>query len=613
MSRTLCAALFAASALAAFVLISCAKVPEMTDDEIDALSKSAGLSLLSSTVSKPWKAQGYVPGKIGGVWRDAITGDPKTFNHLLAEADAANQSIIANTTDYMFDYDPTLKEWQARGVFYEIEEDKEKGSLILHCEVREGMVWSWNGREETVPVTSDDIVWWYNEVAGDKEFQSSGYPQQFVTMDDGSQRRIEAVKIDDRRFDFVFPRMNAEALLSVNMQFYPSFIYKKAKYEKGAEGVKELFSVASDPRDIPSCGRWHIVEYTPSQRIVFKRNERYWDKDSNGVSEPYPEEMVLQIVGDMNTDHLLFKQGKTETFSPPPESVADVVAEQGNDYTVFNAEGSLNAMLWTFNQNPKNEGENFQRWFRRKEFRQAMSCLLNRERIISQVYRGLGQPKYSFFPEPNKFYDEGITLQYRYDSEKAMALLGRIGMERGSDGIMRDSDGNKVEFDLTVPGANTSANDIAQIIADECKKVGVTVNTRQIDFQKMVESLMRSFDWQSLIISLGASIFPSQGSNVWPSSGNLHLWNPLQKEPATDWEARVDALYNDGCCETDYGKAKVIWDEYQRILLEQCPVIYLIRPRSFFAIRNKWDLSNVYYDNLNGAKTEYVFLSDGSD
>ena len=97
---------------------------------------------------------------------------------------------------------------------------------------------------------------------------------------------------------------------------------------------------------------------------------------------------------------------------------------------------------------------------------------------------------------------------------------------------------------------------------------------------------------------------------MWPSAGNLHLWYPLQKEPATDWEARIDYLYNEASYTIDHDKAKVMWDEYQQILLEQCPVIYLVRPRSFVAISNRWNFSNFYFDNKNGAMTERLFLKD---
>ena len=270
---------------------------------------------------------------------------------------------------------------------------------------------------------------------------------------------------------------------------------KKAKDEGGAEAVKNLFSADCDPLSIPSCGKWYIVEYTPAQRLVFKRNPNYWEKDENGISIPYYETKICQIVGDMNTNYLLFKEGKTETFSPRPEEVYDVVENQKDQYTVFNAEGSMGAQLWSFNQNPKNSESLCYSWFTNKKFRQAMSCLLNRDRIINQTYRGLAEPKYDFFPDANPFYNPDITLQYRYDPNRAVKLLADIGFYRDSAGIMRDSAGNKIEYDLTIASSNTVVNDIAMIIADECSKIGIKVNIRQTDFQKMVEMLTSTYDW----------------------------------------------------------------------------------------------------------------------
>jgi len=181
-------------------------------------------------------------------------------------------------------------------------------------------------------------------------------------------------------------------------------------------------------------------------------------------------------------------------------------------------------------------------------------------------------------------------------------------MKRDTTGVMRDIQGRAVEFDLSIPSDVTIHSDTASIITDEASKIGIKITVRPTDFQKLVEQLTATWDWSSLFIALGSNYWPTQGSNVWPSDGNLHLWYPLQEEPATEWEARIDYLYNEGGYTADPEKAQVIWDEYQRILLEQCPVIYLIRQRTFFAINNRWDFANFYYDNLNGAMTSYLFL-----
>ena len=586
----------------------------MTLSEIEAYKASMQNNLVQRTVSKPWKDEPWTCGKQGGDWQTSISGDPKSFNFLIAERDAETSGILNVLNDYLVDYNSVQKKWVPRLAGFEVRTDEKSKTMDVILTLRDDIFWSfYENSKPRVKVTSDDVVFWYDEIMCDEEMGSSAYNSQFMEMDDGSVKRISIEKIDERRFAFHFPKIVADPLLSINMSFGPAFQYKKAKDEGGAAAVKNLNSVAVDPKTLPSMGAYFITEYTPGQRVVYTRNDDFWEKDANGVNIHYPEKRIATIIGDNNTRFLLFKQGKLETFSPSPEQLEDIVNNAKNNgddgYTVFNAGGSMSAPFWTFNQNPKNSDEPSYKWFIKKEFRQAMSCLLNRERIISQTYRGLAEPKYGFFPKANAFYNEEIILPYRFSHAHAQKLLAEVGFEKRSDGFLYDENGVKVEFDLSIVSSQPVMSDIAQIISDECKKEGITVNVRQTDFQRIVEQLTSTYDWQTLIIGLGGSnIFPTQGSNVWVSSGNLHMWNPLQKTPATDWEKRIDYLYNTAKCIPDIEKARPLWEEYQRIFLEQCPIVYLVSGRTFFSINNRWNLSNVYFDNQVGALTDRCYL-----
>lgn len=599
-----------------FICFSCKRYPEMTLEEIEAFKAGAAQGILSKTIDKPFKGEQWKTGKNGGVWNTTLSGDPKSFNLLIAEGDGVTSGILSYLTDSLVDYNPVKKEWIPRLADFKIVTDEKNGTLDVVYTLRNDIYWSYyNNSKPAVKITSDDVVFWYDEIYGDRECASSAYNSRFMAMSDGSEKEITIEKIDEKTFVFHFPRIIAEPLLATNMNFGPAFIYKKAKESGGVKAVKQLFTVDVNPQTIPSCGRYFLVQYVPGQRLVYERNDSFWEKDEENKSIVYPDKMVCQIVGDQNTSYLLFKQGKIESYSPLPEQLEDVVNNADNSggqgYSVFSSAGNLDASFWTFNQNPKNKDKKYYKWFTTKEFRQAMSCLLNRERIIKQTYRGLGEPKYSFFNSANRFYNEDIILQYRYSHAHAQKLLSSAGFVKMADGFLYDKDGVKVEFDLTVASSNNIYSDIAQIITDECKKEGITINVRQTDFQRLVEQLMSSYDWQSLMIGLsGGSLFPTQGSNVWLSGGNLHMWYPLQEKPATEWEERIDWLYNEASCIVDAQKAKPYWDEYQQIILEQCPVIYLVRGRSFYALNNRWDFSNFYFDNMNGAETTHIWLKE---
>ncbi|MDR3130871.1 MAG: ABC transporter substrate-binding protein [Treponema sp.] len=610
-------------------LVSCSGEEELSEEDIASLGTEGLETLLAKTESKPWRGEEFVPGRLGGTWNGVINADPKSFNIQISETDSATRGVVAAMQDYLYDYDRAARQWKPRCASAEIVADEDAGTLDVIYTLRDDLYWTWQDSERKVPVTSGDIVFWYNEIDGDPDFHGSAYNGQFVTMQDGTQKRVTIEKLDDQRFVFHFPRIVSEPLLFTNGYIAPRMGYEEAKRERGVQGVLDLFNVETDPKTIPSMGKWHLAEYAPQQRLVYKRNPGYWEKDARGLSLPFYEEEITRIIPDENTQLLLFKQGDTESYGLRPEDLDELVnkrfreAKTGiagffqrlfgknfpTDYTVFNAEGALSASMWIFNQNPENKDAPYYEWFTQKEFRQAMSCLLNRDRIISQVYRGLAEPKLNFFPEPNPYYNASLTLQYLYDQERALSLLESIGFSRDSAGLLRDGKGRAVEFDLTIRSDSSINTDIASIIMDELGKAGIKLNIRTLDFQKIVEQMFDTFDWQSVIMGLsGSNIFPSEGSNVWPSAGNLHMWYPLQETPATSWEARIDYLYNEGSYTIDPQKAREIWNEFQAILLEQCPVIYLVRPRSFAALRDRWDKSNVYFDNVNGFLATHIFL-----
>ena len=586
------------------MLFACVKEPEYAESEIEAVKLAMKNDFLSKTVRKPG-GQPFKIGKVGGTINLVTSGEPKSFN-VIASGDSSAQNILEPLHDYLVNYDPYKKEFTPQAACkFEIE-TPESGGMIVRYYLRDNMYWTTSDGKVRVPVTADDPIFWYDEIHGDAALRTSGYAAQFVTMADGSEKRITIHKVDRLTFEFHLPKVDANPLLSTNMNFGPKYIYQKAKNERGIEGVLNVLSIDTDLKTLPSMGPMHIVEYTPGVRIVMKRNPNYWKKDENGVVLPYYETAIYKVVGDLNAENLLFKSGQVDYINVRHENLEEYINKEDKNYTVYDGGTSLGSDYITFNQNPEKLDEKKHKWFSSTQFRQAMSCLVNRERIIRQVYRGLGEPAHDFFCKANPMYNEKIKLEYTYDPAHALRLLNKAGFDFGTDKKMRDSDGNPVEFDLLVNGENNIRLDVATIFADEASNLGIKVNIRSMDFQKIIDMLTSTFDWDCTIMSFGSNYWPTQGSNVWPSNGRLHLWYPMQKTPATEWEAEIDRLYEAGTYALEYDKAKSIWDEYQRIILEQCPLIYIAHPYSFLAVNNKWE--NIFYDTLNGLESDVLFL-----
>jgi peptide/nickel transport system substrate-binding protein len=588
------------------LLNNCSKDQEYTESEANSKKNTSKDLILSKTIKKQGGKK-FDIGKSGGTWYSDLNNDPKTFNTLIAR-DSDSRSVIDPLYDSLVDYDPYKRIFLPNLASFKVETDEKNDKMKIIYTLREDLYWTIPETMEKIKVTSDDVIFWYNEIDGDKNLQLPGYPGQFVEMADGSKKRIEIQKIDINTFAFLYPRIVNEPLLSTNTEFGPKFIFEKAKKEGGIEKLLKLFSIDTPVKKIPVLGKYYIDEYIPGVKVVLKKNPNYWKKDDKGQSLPYIETIIYKIVPDKNTEFLLFKEGKIDSYLVRAEDLDELLKFDKPDFSIYNGGASLGSAFITFNQNQKSMDKTVNSWFVQTKFRQAMSCMINRKRIVDQVYRGLAEPAIYFFAKPNPFFDEKIKQKYIFDPKKAVKLLEEIGIKKNKDGFMTDKNGNKIEFEINVGVENNIGSDIANIFSDELKGIGINLKVKPIDFQKLVDMIMNTYDWQCCSVALGSNYWPSQGSNVWPSKGNFHIWNPLQSSPATDWEKRIDHLYNEGQFTIDKKNAKKIYDEFQQTILDQCPLIYLVYPNSFFAIRNKWQ--NVYYDTLKGLDTDYIYLKD---
>ena len=142
-------------------------------------------------------------------------------------------------------------------------------------------------------------------------------------------------------------------------------------------------------------------------------------------------------------------------------------------------------------------------------------------------------------------------------------------------------------------------------VQEGLKEVGIQANYETIEFGDLVGQLTGSYDWEAVVIGFTGGTEPHGGINVWHSSEALHLWNPNQPQPATDWEAEIDNLYIIGSQELDRVKRVEHYHRAQEIAAENMPVIYTTLSERLTAVRNVfgnttptlygiWDIRYVY-------------------
>ncbi|MFH1768449.1 MAG: ABC transporter substrate-binding protein, partial [Candidatus Omnitrophota bacterium] len=314
---------------------------------------------------------------------------------------------------------------------------------------------------------------------------------------------------------------------------------------------------------------------------------------------------------------LKFLEKEIDYYSLRPEDLAVLGPRQEeDDFTIYNVGVSSGANFIVLNQNPQNNRQNDKpfvkpyklAWFREKKFRQALSYAINREKIITVVYNQLGVPQYSCLSPSNVlFYSDNIK-KYPYDPKQALLLLSQIGIsDKDPDGILKDSDGKRVEIVLYTNADNPLRITIATLIKKDFDDIGVKVHFLPLDFNNLVSKLTATNEWEMILIGLTGGIEPYFGKNVWSYTGTLHAWNPT-KQPLDAYEEEIEDIFNDSVKTLDEEERRRLFARWQYIVSDNLPFIYTVLPYSIFAVNNRF--GNVYPTIHSGAfpEIENVFI-----
>ncbi len=76
---------------------------------------------------------------------------------------------------------------------------------------------------------------------------------------------------------------------------------------------------------------------------------------------------------------------------------------------------------------------------------------------------------------------------------------------------------------------------------------------------------------------------PALNLDLWLSSGGAHVWNPAQATPATPWEREIDQLMARQVATLDHAQRKALFDQVQRIIGRELPMIQFAAPRIYIA------------------------------
>jgi len=523
--------------------------------------------------------------------------DPKSFNPVIAK-ETSTTSItgfifegLTETDGVTLEVKPCLaKRWE-----------HDESGKVWRFFIRENVKWN-----DGVNFTADDVVFTFNSLIYNPDIPTSS---RDVLSIDG--KPIKVKKLDTYTVEFTLPEKFAPFLRLMGQEILPR--HKLQEFvEKGT--FNSCWGVNEKTGNIVGTGPYRLKEYRPAEWVVLEKNDRYWVKDGKGDSLPYIKRVVFLIIADANMAVLKFKTGEIDIISVRGQDYPLLEPfEKKQNFTIYNLGPSLGSEFITFNQNQQAPIMPCKKeWFQNLAFRKAVAHMLDKGSIAKNVYGGFAISQDGPMNVSSGFFHNPDVKKYPYDIKRAEELLKKEGFYK-KGGKLFDRKNNPVEFTILTNSNNFERIQMANIIQDDLKRLGMNVNLLPVEFNTLVTRLNVTKNWESVIIGLTGGIEPHSGKNVWHTEGQLHIWNMgAEGTNVAGWERKIDILFEEGAKELDRVKRKKLYDEWQDIVSEELPFIYTTSSTVMTAVRNKFgNLKPTSYGGvLHNIEEIYIKRSD---
>lgn len=310
--------------------------------------------------------------------------------------------------------------------------------------------------------------------------------------------------------------------------------------------------VADLNKEAVGTGPFKLEKSEPGQYVLLKKNPDYFVQ-----GQPKADAIRFQIMKDEAERLAAIRTGKVDLATVSADSAKILANAKG---VAVKSYQSMEYSYLGINTAKKP--------FDDPRVRQAISYAVDRNQIVQTVWKGEAALTGPIAPAQTAFaLDTNSYPSYKQDLAKAKQLLADAGYAQG--------------FDTVLETASTYPDMIetAQVLQQQLKAIGINAQINQLEWGNYINT-WKSKDMTLLVGRNTSGIDPDRSMRFFFSTkGSANVWNYSN--------ASYDELVQKALETTDQAERNKLYQEAQKMLVEDAPNLFLASPKNFYAVSEK--------------------------
>ena len=447
--------------------------------------------------------------------------------------------------------------------------DVSEDGTLYTFHLRKGVTW-----HDGAPFTSADVVFTFTSLA-DPTYVGGAESRvdSVVGVADyrsGAAETVTGIQApDDYTVTFQLAEANAAFLGQLNSPILPKHIL--------GDIVPGEWEKADFNRNPVGTGKYAFVQWKSGQYIELSKNTDYFG------DQPTIDTIYYRF-GDGTTLTAALLNGEIDVVETIEPSEVELLEISGTAKAVNSP--TLNMYYIGLNQLNEN--------LKDLQVRQAMSYALDKDTIVQTVFGEYATATNDIFPENHWSHSTTVT-SYPYDPAKAEALLQAAGYVKNSSTGIYEKDGKPLHliFDMVTKGQSQS--DMAQLIQQYFKAVGIDMEIREQDFATLAftrllptdangeSRAVTADDFDMYTLGFGVEVDPDEYRNYFVSTSTP----PYGMNFISYNNASIDALFAQSLSLTTMAEREACYHEIAEIISNDIPWIPLYDSVSITGVSNR--------------------------